>query len=71
MRKIHFVSKLLSACLIAFGLFGCSSPSVTQYANEKPNLDLSEYFKREEAWPVSRYRNRDDARGNEDGRHIF
>ena len=44
MRKIHFVSKLLSVCLIAFGLFGCSSPSVTQYANEKPNLDLSEYF---------------------------
>nr|WP_255537796.1 DUF3833 domain-containing protein [Polynucleobacter sp. AM-25C3] len=25
-------------------LFACSSPSVTQYANEKPNLDLSEYF---------------------------
>lgn len=44
MRKIHFVSKCLGVCLIAFGLFGCSSPSVTQYANEKPNLDLSEYF---------------------------
>jgi hypothetical protein len=25
-------------------LFACSSPSVTQYAKEKPNLDLSEYF---------------------------
>jgi hypothetical protein len=44
MRKINFISKLLSICLIAFGLFGCSSPSVTQYANERPNLDLSEYF---------------------------
>ncbi|MGV0962754.1 MAG: DUF3833 domain-containing protein [Polynucleobacter sp.] len=44
MRNINFVSRLLSVCLIAFGLFGCSSPSVTQYANEKPNLDLSEYF---------------------------
>ena len=44
MRNIHFFSKLLSVCLIAFALFGCSSPSVTQYANEKPNLDLSEYF---------------------------
>lgn len=44
MRNIHFFSKLLSVCLIAFTLFGCSSPSVTQYANEKPNLDLSEYF---------------------------
>ena len=44
MRKIHFVSKCLGVCLIAFGLFGCSSPSVRQYANEKPNLDLSEYF---------------------------
>ena len=44
MRNIHFFSKLLSVCLIAFALFGCSSPSVTQYTNEKPNLDLSEYF---------------------------
>ncbi|MBU3636865.1 DUF3833 domain-containing protein [Polynucleobacter sp. es-MAR-4] len=44
MRKIHFTSKLLSICLIMFGLFGCSSPSVNQYAQEKPNLDLSEYF---------------------------
>ena len=44
MRNVHFFSKLLSVCLIAFALFGCSSPSVTQYANEKPNLDLSEYF---------------------------
>lgn len=44
MRNINFFSKLLSVCLIAFALFGCSSPSVTQYANEKPNLDLSEYF---------------------------
>ena len=44
MRNIHFFSKLLSVCLIAFALFGCSSPSVTQYANEKPSLDLSEYF---------------------------
>ena len=44
MRNIHFFSKLLSVCLITFALFGCSSPSVTQYANEKPNLDLSEYF---------------------------
>ncbi|QWE01563.1 DUF3833 domain-containing protein [Polynucleobacter sp. JS-Mosq-20-D10] len=30
--------------LVITGLFACSSPSVTQYANEKPNLDLSEYF---------------------------
>ena len=30
--------------LMSTGLFACSSPSVTQYANEKPNLDLSEYF---------------------------
>ena len=44
MRNVHFFSKLVSVCLIAFALFGCSSPSVTQYANEKPNLDLSEYF---------------------------
>jgi hypothetical protein len=30
--------------LVLIGLFACSSPSVKQYANEKPNLDLSEYF---------------------------
>ena len=44
MRNINLASNLLGICLIAFGLFGCSSPSVTQYANERPNLDLSEYF---------------------------
>lgn len=44
MRNINFFSKLLSIFLIALGLFGCSSPSVTQYAKEKPSLDLSEYF---------------------------
>ncbi len=44
MRNINFFPKLLSIFLIALGLFGCSSPSVTQYAKEKPNLDLSEYF---------------------------
>ncbi len=44
MRNMNFASKLLGICLIACGLFGCSSPSVTQYANQKPNLDLSEYF---------------------------
>jgi hypothetical protein len=44
MRKINIVSKCLSIFLISFALFGCSSPSVKQYVNEKPNLDLSEYF---------------------------
>ena len=44
MPKINIVSKCLSILLISFGLFGCSSPSVKQYVNEKPNLDLSEYF---------------------------
>ena len=44
MSKIHFVKKYLAICLIAFGLLGCSSPSVNQYAQETPKLDLSEYF---------------------------
>ncbi len=36
----HWVFVLsCSLCLIS-----CSSPKVTQYANEKPTLDLSEYF---------------------------
>ena len=44
MSKIYFVKKYLAIGLIAFGLFGCSSPSVNQYAQETPKLDLSEYF---------------------------
>jgi len=44
MSKIHHLKKYLAICLIAFGLLGCSSPSVKQYAQETPKLDLSEYF---------------------------
>lgn len=32
------------SCMFAFGLMACSSPTVTQYAQETPKLDLSEYF---------------------------
>ena len=31
-------------CVVALGLMACSSPTVTQYAQETPKLDLSEYF---------------------------
>lgn len=44
MSKIFFLKKYLAICLIAFGLLACSSPSVNQYAQETPKLDLSEYF---------------------------
>ncbi|QWE18293.1 DUF3833 domain-containing protein [Polynucleobacter corsicus] len=44
MRKTYIATKWMFLGLIITGLFACSSPSVTQYANEKPNLDLSEYF---------------------------
>ena len=44
MRKTYIAAKWMIVGLVITGLFACSSPSVTQYANEKPNLDLSEYF---------------------------
>ena len=44
MRRAFTAAKWMFTGLVAIGLFACSSPSVTQYANEKPNLDLSEYF---------------------------
>ncbi len=44
MRKTYITAKWIVVGLVTTGLFSCSSPSVTQYANEKPNLDLSEYF---------------------------
>ncbi|MBU3612113.1 DUF3833 domain-containing protein [Polynucleobacter sp. MG-27-Goln-C1] len=44
MRKTYTAAKWMILGLVISGLFACSSPSVTQYANEKPNLDLSEYF---------------------------
>jgi hypothetical protein len=44
MRRIYITAKWMLMGLVTTGLFACSSPSVMQYANEKPNLDLSEYF---------------------------
>ena len=44
MRRAYIAAKWMLIGLVTTGLFACSSPSVTQYANEKPNLDLSEYF---------------------------
>jgi hypothetical protein len=44
MRRTYLAAKYIVVGLVMMGLFACSSPSVTQYANEKPNLDLSEYF---------------------------
>jgi hypothetical protein len=37
-------AKFSATVFFALVLFGCSSPQVSQYANEKPTLDLSEYF---------------------------
>ncbi|WP_215325580.1 DUF3833 domain-containing protein [Polynucleobacter sp. JS-Mosq-20-D10] len=44
MHKTYIAARWMFLGLVITGLFACSSPSVTQYANEKPNLDLSEYF---------------------------
>jgi hypothetical protein len=39
-----FISRLISAVLCGLLLSSCTSPKVSQYASEKPTLDLSEYF---------------------------
>jgi hypothetical protein len=44
MRRAYIAAKHIVLGLMVTSLFACSSPLVTQYANEKPNLDLSEYF---------------------------
>ena len=44
MNRAYNLAKWIAATLALTGLFACSSPSVMQYAKEKPNLDLSEYF---------------------------
>ena len=44
MRKAYVAAKYIVLGLVLTSLFACSSPLVTQYTNEKPNLDLSEYF---------------------------
>jgi hypothetical protein len=44
MRRANIAARYIVLGLLITGLFACSSPLVTQYANEKPSLDLSEYF---------------------------
>ena len=39
-----FMLKLAPVVFFSLLLLACSSPNVSQYANEKPALDLSEYF---------------------------
>ena len=40
----YFSLKSLAILISTFLLLACSGPNVKQYANEKPTLDLSEYF---------------------------
>ena len=40
----YFSLKSLAVLISTFLLLACSGPNVKQYANEKPILDLSEYF---------------------------
>ena len=41
---IQSISKLFVIFATAILLLACAGPSVQQYANEKPTLDMSEYF---------------------------
>lgn len=38
------ISRVALGLLLSLSLLACSSPIIKQYANEKPTLDLSEYF---------------------------
>jgi hypothetical protein len=40
----HYSFKLIVAAICGIVLIACAGPNVQQYANEKPALDLSEYF---------------------------
>lgn len=42
--NLHFFLKSFAVTMSALLLLACSGPKVQQYANEKPVLDLSEYF---------------------------
>jgi len=44
MRMIILASKCLAGVFLVLSVLACSSPTVTQYAQEKPKLDLSDYF---------------------------
>jgi hypothetical protein len=44
MHKIILISKRLIGLLLALSVLACSSPTVKQYSQEAPKLDLSEYF---------------------------
>jgi len=44
MHKIILISKRLIGLLLALSVLACSSPTVQQYTQETPKLDLSEYF---------------------------
>lgn len=45
--------KLLMAAIVIFGLAGCSSPEINAYREEKPSLDLQQYFNGTlDAWGV-------------------
>jgi len=50
---------LLMGCLMAL-LLGCAGPQVSDYANEQPRLELSEYFKGDmQAWGMFQNRSGD------------
>lgn len=42
--KMILACQFLAGLFLVLSLFACSSPTVTQYSQENPKLDLSEYF---------------------------
>ncbi|MBC7957909.1 MAG: DUF3833 family protein, partial [Cytophagales bacterium] len=43
-QRTNHMKKLLCAVAIALGLTACASPAPSDYAAEKPVLDLQRYF---------------------------
>jgi len=44
MKRRHLLAAVGAATTAVVGLSGCASPSIEQYAQEKPLLDLQQYF---------------------------
>lgn len=41
---MNIFARMMGVAVICVALFGCAGQSIQEYANEKPTLDLSEYF---------------------------
>lgn len=66
MKTRHTLLAVGAAALLSTGLLGCAGPSINDYANAQPKLDLIDYFEgRSEAWGMVQ------RRGGQLQRHFY